>query len=135
MTLNGFPNTVFGHCHVLRGKQTALLNSATFFLCTFIPHTSILCKGNQSCWPFNLCCSATANMGQSIFTQLAFKGLRCDRSWIQGRLRNRGAFPRKICKIQPKILLLARFLGKKMKRVCSGKCSSEAGQWGSVERS
>ena len=107
---------------------------SNLFLCTFIPHTSILGKGNQSCWPFNLCCSATANMGLSIFTQREFRGRRCDRFWIQGHLRNRGAFPKKICKIWPKSLLPASFPGKKVRQVVSVKRLSEGGKWGLVEQ-
>ena len=134
-TLAGVLRTLFWTLLPSEGEIVEAIEFSDLVLVHF--HTPNLNLGQREpkFWPSNLCCSAIANMGQSIFTQLAFKGLRCDRSWIQGRLQNRGAFPRKICKIQPKILLLARFLGKKMKRVGSGKRSSEAGKWGSVERS
>ena len=124
----------FGHCCHQRVIQLRPLNSATLFQVTFIPLTSILGKGNQSCWPSNLCCSAAAYMALSIFTQYAFKGHRCDRSWIQRHLRNWGAFPKKICKIQPKSLLPASFPGKKVRWVGPGKRSSEGGKWRLVKR-
>ena len=72
--------------------------------------------------------------GPSVFTQRTFKGRRCDRSQIRKRLRNRGASPKKICKIQPKSLLPASFPGKKVKWVGPGKRPSEGGKWCSVKR-
>ena len=68
--------------------------------------------------------------GLSIFTQRAFKGRRCDRSWIRKRLQNQGAFLKKICKIQPKSLLPARFPGKKVRWVGPRKRPSKGGKQG-----
>ena len=69
-----------------------------------------------------------------FFTQHVFKGHRSDRSWIQRHLRNWGAFPKKICKIQPKRLLPASFPGKKVTWVGPEKRLSEGGKWGLVKR-
>ena len=68
------------------------------------------------------------------FTRRAFKGCRSYGSWIQMLLQNWGAFPKKICKIQPKSLLPASFPGKKVGRVGPVKCLSEGGKWGLVEQ-
>ena len=84
---------------------------------------------------FQFALLSCSQKGRSVFTQRTFKGRRCDRSWIRKRLRNRGTFPKKICEIQPKSLLLASFPGKKVRRVGPGKRLSEGGKWGLVERS
>ena len=44
-----------------------------------------------------------------------------------------GAFPKKICKIQPKRLLPASFPGKKVTWVGPEKRLSEGGKWGLVK--
>ena len=81
-----------------------------------------------------ICIAQLLPMGLSIFTQHAFKGHRRDRSWIQRRLRNWGAFLKKICKIQTKSLLPASFPGKKVRWVGPGKRPSEGGKWCLVKR-
>ena len=68
------------------------------------------------------------------FTRRSFKGRKCNQSWIQRHLRNRGAFPKKICKIQPKSLLPASFPGKKVRWVGPVKRLSEGGKRGLVEQ-
>ena len=91
------------------------------------PHLNIGQREPNMLFFQNALLSSSQN-GLSVFTQRAFKGRRCNRSWIRKRLQNRGAFPKKICKIQPKSLLPAHFPGKKVRWVCPRKHPSKGGK-------
>ena len=133
-TLAGVPEDLCWTLSPLESEKHLAIGFSDLDLVHFhTPHLNIG-QTKQNLLFFQFALLSCSQNGRSVFTQHAFKGRRCNRSWIRKRLRNRGAFPKKICKIQPKSLLLASFPGKKVRRVGPGKPLSEGGKWGLVKQ-